>query len=675
VTESISDIFNNVRIWKGNDTSRGHVIFDSLGPSLIIESEELLDNSRQDVYYELNHEVVIDENGEQSSTQLRDPVIIRLTPKSVITRSYNRYATELPGDMHPPSSNGWYGRMIRGNRDALYIIQELKDKKQFWITVLDPDNNTILECYLVQRYEIEVLLLVDSLEHFDNRVRFFGEGIHEEMRERVIELLDETSLSWEDIHILSNGMNIPIISRGRTSRETLNKLFPISEYPEDIREEILAFLTWTVKKTLPKENLVDFVESLRGMPTFRTLLVYHLRMLIDNEPVPSYLKLATFAATGAYSRSLSIQEMQSQRPHQILRYKVREMAPAWQTEALQILKTINDSDEISLVLPKSRKTRSAERRRFLMATMGFGLRAHVQQMNIGLNNIVYLGVAYRWAHRHLSYSYSLNFRMESGFPVYLQSIVVPPIAAKRIESVLPEVYTIGWLGSSTNYKLFRHDPSGWTMNSERILSAPEKSVNLGVLKRKYGGRDLKSPYQLTRKEAKIIDMVNSGIFFLTHLETEKGRRYWNTTEKEAKRVLTDLRNRGVIDISYRFPVSGDLSSVTLIVEGQPKSVYSISKALLECCPTTRTLISEDGSLSINTSRIPQEQKEEIFVELPRIAKENGITVRPFSVTGFRNYEGSLYQRIIREDGTYDDDVSNFLSQVNHYQNLKMYQNE
>ena len=84
---------------------------------------------------------------------------------------------------------------------------------------------------------------------------------------------------------------------------------------------------------------------------------------------------------------------------------------------------------------------------------------------------------------------------------------------------------------------------------------------------------------------------------------------------------------------------------------------------MESCPTTRTLISKDGSLSINTCRIPVDNKEEVFDDFPRVAKESGITVKPYSVTGFRNYEGSLYQRIIKDDGTYDDDVSNFLSQI------------
>ena len=663
MTESKSSIFNNIRIWVGDDSTRGRIVFESLGPFLIIESGELLDRNRQDVFYKFDYEIATDENGDQFFTQLQNSVIIQLTPILVITRPYNKTATELPDDIHPHSSNGWYGRMIRGKEDALYIVQELKNKDLFWMTVLDPDSNTILECHEVQRYEIEVLHLVDDFEHFNSRLRFFGEGTHEEMRERVMRLLDETTLSWKDIDTLSRGWPIPIISRGKTSRETLTKLFPINEYPEDTREEVLAFLTWTVKETLPRGNLVSFLDSLGGMPTFRALLVYHLRMLVDNEPIPSYLMLASFAATGGYSRNLSIQEMQSQKPNVILRYKVEEMAPDWQAEAIQIVKTLDDSDEISLVLPKSKRTRSTERRRFLMSTMGFSLRAYIQPKNVRLQNIVHLGEAYRWAHRHLAYSYSLSFDIESRFPLYLHSIIVPPIAAKRIESVLPQVHTIGWSGASTNYKLFIENEGGWTIDNEKVLDSPNKRVGLGVLKKKYGGKKLKTPYQLTRKEVKIIDMVNSGVFYLTHLETERGQQYWNTTKTEGKRILTGLRDKGVIDISYRFRVSGDLIPVTVIVEGQPKSVYSITKALLESCPTTRTLISENGSLSINTCRIPLEQKEEVFVELPRIAKENGITVRPLTVTAFRNYEGSLFQRIIRDDGTYDDDVSNFLSQI------------
>ncbi|MHA1910039.1 MAG: hypothetical protein ACW98Y_22290, partial [Candidatus Thorarchaeota archaeon] len=388
---SKSNIFNDVRIWVEDDITRGHVVFDSSGPSLVIESGEVLERNIHDVYYELNNGISIDENGELCHTQLQNPVIVRLTPKFITSKSYHRDVTELPDDIHPPSSNGWYGRMIRGKKDVLYIIQELKDIDDFWMTVFDPDSNTVLECHLVQRYEIEVLRLIDSLEHFTMRLQDFAEGSHAEIRARVVRVLDDTSLSWKDIHFLSRGWPIPVISRGKTSRETLTRLFSINEYSENTREEVLAFLAWTVKESIPTSNLVSFVENLERMPTFRSLLINHLKMLIDKEPIPSYVMLASLAAKGEYSRGLSIQDMQSQRPHMILRHKVQEMAPDWQAEAIQIVKALDNSDKLSLVLPKSKKTHSTERMRFLMSTMGFSLRAHIQPMNIGLHSMMHLG--------------------------------------------------------------------------------------------------------------------------------------------------------------------------------------------------------------------------------------------------------------------------------------------
>ena len=403
------------------------------------------------------------------------------------------------------------------------------------------------------------------------------------------------------------------------------------------------------------------MESLGGMPTFRALLVHHLRILLDGKSVPPYSALAWSAARGDGIPRLAIEEAQLQKPNVIFRYKVFEKAPNWQAEAVPILKNLDSRDELELVLPKSERTLSTNRRRFLMWTMGFSLREYVHPMNVGLRNIVYLGSVYRWVHQHLAYS--LRLRTESGLPLYLQSIIVPPLAAESIESVFPQAHSIGWSSSSTNYKLFKEKQAEWTIKSKQILRSPERRMTLHALKKKFGETNQKSPYRLTRKDATIIDMVNSTVFYLTHLEKERGLQYWNTTEKEAKRILTNLRNKGVVDISYRVNMGGEFILIAIIVEGQPNSVYSISDALLSGCPTTRTLISDDGSFSINTSRIPIEMRDVFFEDLPRIAKENGITLRPFTVTGFRNFEGSLYQRIIKDDGTYDDDVSNFLSQI------------
>ena len=43
--------------------------------------------------------------------------------------------------------------------------------------------------------------------------------------------------------------------------------------------------------------------------------------------------------------------------------------------------------------------------------------------------------------------------------------------------------------------------------------------------------------------------------------------------------------------------------------------------------------------------------------------ENGVNIRCMRPTTFRRYTSNLYQRLLKDDGTWDDDVSAFLSQA------------
>ena len=296
-----------------------------------------------------------------------------------------------------------------------------------------------------------------------------------------------------------------------------------------------------------------------------------------------------------------------------------------------------------------------------MSTLGFTLRGYLRPLSVGLRNLVYIGAAHRWAHLHLAYSLSLQ--TDSGTPLHLQSILVPPLAAERIKAILPRAVDISWSGSSINLGLYHRNSRRWTMRTEKILDAAAKKASLRVLRRTFGDWKGTIPHHLTPKEAQIIDMVNSTAFYLTHLQSDRGKKYWKTTAEEAKRVLTSLRDNGIGNISYRFSMSGNLVPAAVIIEGSEESVYSITKALLEECPTTRALIASDGRLSICSSRIPREETKSLFSNLPRIAGKYGITVRPLTIITHRNYEGSICQRILNPDGSYNDDTSGFLSQV------------
>ncbi len=54
---------------------------------------------------------------------------------------------------------------------------------------------------------------------------------------------------------------------------------------------------------------------------------------------------------------------------------------------------------------------------------------------------------------------------------------------------------------------------------------------------------------------------------------------------------------------------------------------------------------------------------ELAMSLPQAGQEHEIAIRCFRPHTLRSYNHSLYQRLLREDGKWDDDVSGFLSQA------------
>ncbi|MFW9956340.1 MAG: hypothetical protein ACFFD3_17490 [Candidatus Thorarchaeota archaeon] len=641
---------------------RGKLTFNTENPLVFLESGVRLDDYSLDSTYDMRNELLIDGHQSKYKRDLLEFVKIRIYPFVKVIRPYSIDGVEKKGDVYPPSSNGWYGRMARAVNKGIYFIQEVVDRDYYWMTIVNPIDGSIMESHSIKPYELEILRMEDSWMKFNEIQECRGRDFGEKFKSKLMKLLDETELSWDEISKLAHGTPIPIIQRGSTVRETLTKLVPISAYTEDSRDEILAFLAWVAKGENLDEDVVEFVERIGFLPHFRSLLINHLKILYDNKPTPQYLDLIKSAASESPNwSSFSVDETQSMRPHAILRYRIFELAPNWYKDAIEMAKGFNESREIILSLSHSSISNDSQRQRLLISTMGFSPRAYVRPHSVGLQNLVYIGAAHRWAHRHLAYS--LSFRTKSGKSIHLQSIVVPPLGAKRIESALPKIQNIEWSGSSINLDLYREAKGIWTMRIKHILNSISRNESLRNLKKKYGDWFGNVPHTLSREEAKIVDMINSTVFYLTHLKDKKIQKYWNVTEETAKRVLIHLRDQNIVDISYRFNMSADLILAGIIVEGQPESVYSITSALMRNCPTTRSMVSGSGKMSIINCRIPKEMQSVLFEDFPRLASDNGIVVKPLTITGHRNYEGSLYQRIIREDGTYDDDVSHFLSQI------------
>jgi hypothetical protein len=603
---------------------------------------------------------VIDENGNSLIRELSNPELIKLSPIIQTNRPYLQNFLEKTGDIYPPSSNGWYGRLIRGKEYSTYIVQEIIDSQQFWLTILD-STCKIMESHRIHQYETEILRMQGAWEQFADVLQFYDEKIRTLRKREVLDILEEPSLTWKELSDLTSDMPLPVITRGNSVRNTLQSLVPIEAYGEEYAEEILAFLAWTVRREIPDDDLVDFVESIGLLSIFRSLYVNHLKLVIDNKPIPSYLRLVRQAVQEGIKNGKSIEEEEARKSYVRLLFKMEKLAPDWRKDAIEIAKELSTSKNISLTLPRIRKTHKNMRMRFLMQIMGFSIRAYVQPDRVGLRNLVYLGAAHRWPHRHLAYS--LSFNSESEGPLHLQSIVTPPKSVDIVKAALPRIKVMSWSGSSTNLQLFRETQASWTIKRNLILNSSSKKFSMKSLKKKIGNVYDNIIHHLNTKEAQIIDMVNSTVFYLTHLDLRKGQQYWRTTKEEAEKIITTLRNKGVVDVSYRFILGRNLLPATVLIEGKPESIASIINGLLFGCPTTRATISDDGRFAICNTRIPIESKKTIFEELPQRARENGIDLKSLSITAHRNYEGSLLQRIIKKDGSYDDDITHFLSQI------------
>jgi hypothetical protein len=75
------------------------------------------------------------------------------------------------------------------------------------------------------------------------------------------------------------------------------------------------------------------------------------------------------------------------------------------------------------------------------------------------------------------------------------------------------------------------------------------------------------------------------------------------------------------------------------------------------------MTDEVGKMLIVFSRMPSDDVYHLQSELPVRGQEEGLTIRCLQPRALWNYTRTLYQRLLRDDGTWDDDVSGFLSQA------------
>jgi len=653
-----------VAIWTAaEDIEQGSLKVGKDGISLTLDSgKELSYRTRKSVEYTVNSEIILRMNGKSELIPLAKPIRISLNPQILVWRPYQASIGQTIEDIYPQSTYGFYGRMRGEINDTLYIIQKIKDDTRFWLTIADPITNTIFETYAIQYYESEALSLFD-IDSFRRSI-YRDIGIREiSAAKKFMSIIEGAPPSWRDLSKLLSNVSIPGLEIKKTMRETLSQLIPNS-FPVSIREELIAFFAYVVRDELIVEDPVDLSFHLLSVPMLGALLRGHQRCMIDGTEWPPYIKLMTLAARGHLeSPKRALPEFVKNSPWMLFWQKCVELFPNWLDTAIQTAEELNQKGRLVLGLPNRRtdakRSMTAWRNRLATTTYNLRIMGNVEPTSIGLSELAYIGAAYRWPHRHMKFIARLGAIGENT--PHLQIMTLPLNAAERIRRIIPSAIGIDWTIRTSNLKLFDKTTKNWAVPTDRIIDSLSEEKSLKGLQKLYSFKKPSKTHSISAKEAKAIDFITPGAD-LAELENPMYMKYFGFTNRQLRNILSELTQRNIVQLSYE--VSDErLVSLATVAQGKSQKIISLTESLLENSPTSLAMLTPDGSRAIILSKMPEASVYELARGLPKYGFEQDLIVRCMRPTTFKSYTHDLYQRLLREDGTWDDDVSAFLSQA------------
>jgi hypothetical protein len=566
-------------------------------------------------------------------------------------------------DNYPPSSEGWIRYLSHRGKPARIDLQKIIDSDRYLLSCVDLETGEMLRIHSIRSFETNILSMVTDWEHYNREIVDYDE---EEVS--LDSLLDAPAPSWADLDLLVQGINIPNLQRYGTVGETLSQIVP-SSFPEDIRKELMTFLAWTIRATIPREDPLDFLTTIHRRfktgPLLQGLVFGHVQCLIQQTPIPQYVRIFTMAERGELSKGeKTLTENAEQEAWSKAWFRVEELFPKRIDRIIDIANHLNLSQEIHADLPVSKQeaanSKDAWLDRFALIRSNFQMRGYIQDRKIGLQKTVYIGGAHRWPHTHLQYAARLGHPNQK--PPYIQVMVMPKTAADRISRIRQNVVSIDWTASRVNYNLYDPENDTWKYNASRFI----KSFR-GVRTRRLMNKEFEIPsssdiFHLDELDPKLLDLMSWG-FYPQSFEIGVYQDSLNPLNNQEIHEKMKLYLKEKLVRLHYYPQTFGRVSICLEIRGSIKKLYSISRAALKHLPSAVVMISTSEEVCIILARIPEKDIYSILTELPSIANENDVSMKAYRVYAYAGFVHNLYQRLRRPDGTWDDDVSGLLSQI------------
>ncbi|NHI90481.1 MAG: hypothetical protein EAX87_13245, partial [Candidatus Thorarchaeota archaeon] len=641
----------------------GVIRYDTNDVTIELESGEIFSGKKSgNTIFDVMERISLDNESRSIAKPIEENVEVLLKPTLVIHHPYTESGGQIVEDVFPPSTSGFYGRLLNGRSEALYFVQKVKNSNQFWLTITSPRTSKIFENLLIQPYEAEAISLID-----DYRIKRISPAESEAKRTTdrndILSVLDSPAPTWQELSMLVKDVSIPSLQMGKTMRETLTQVVPAS-FPDSIRDELMAFLAYVIQNTLPREDPLTYLARFSSTTVLESLIQGHLMHLTDKTDWPSYVKLMILAARGHLeSPKRAVSDSILSAPWFVYVHKCAELLPSWLNIAVKSARNLNESKRLILGLPTTRsaarRARTAWKRRFAEMSYDLMARGYVDTSALGLVELVYLGAAYRWPHRHMKFITRLGVLNEN--PPHLQVMLLPLKAAERVRRALPGVLSVFWSARSLNLDLFNERTNSWDIPVEQIIESLEKKSTFRKLMNRFGGRGTSDMYTMSKGEARVVDLFSEGVI-LSSLETPGHLVSLGLEKREIRGHLKNLINHNIIRLMYEVS-DPKLITLAVILQGEKETVTSVISEFLTSTPTTFARLDETGESGVLLSRLPEESAQIIASQLTSRAIAYGANIRCMRPTAFRGYTSNLYQRLLKPDGTWDDDVSAFLSQA------------
>ena len=635
---------------KTGELGRGMLHYGKEGPVLKQDSGGILEDTEGVKFSFIENSRIIQLSHINSDTQ------ITLKPEAIVKMRYSPNQTNR-FEMYPPSTDGWLSHVVDTGEESVFAIQRINGNNKRLLTIV---NRFTLELYhigMIQQYEPSILTMNRDWDMHD-------EILYSDVKDvDIFDIFKKDSISRTALSKLVEGIALHKLTIGKTMKETLDQLVPHSFKP-NIRNQIMAFLGGLEEADIPKEDPIDFVMKNRSVDVYRELAWGHLQCLLDNVDPPQYVRLLHMADKGQLEIASRPQpEVVEKNPWTMVSLKLHDLFPDWTGRVIDYAIALENSGKIVTNIPVSKseakKSKRAWSDRFAIANNMMFMRGHVHKESFGLVPAIYIGGAHKWPHSHLEWSARLGYSSEK--PQYIQVMVMPPSSFERVSRILPTIRSIDWEMSSMNLSLYNRADRKWKINKSLITKSLERKRSINQLANEFGRWNGKNLYHITKKRARILDLISWGMY-LSSLETGRYSRYYGLSNSSIKQELDAMHDHGVFILQYFF-IPANLRSLCILANGPSEKICSMSRAFLKHAPSAHVRLTNAGTSCVIVSRVPDDEFYEFVSTLTETASENGVSLQAYPISAYAGYRNNVYSRLMNNDGSWNDDVSGLLSQV------------